>query len=159
LRVMVRVSPRCSTSSRSAEHLVLNSVAQRLDLPYSSFSQSISPRLVHRILGLQRKRCDLDIEMTAARADHLIRPPHHTHRGLERAPRRVLERLARREHRLFAHHARTFDFFDVVQRIRDNPVAAAKLNRLRSLIRNTDRILEDPFALLRPRILWRGLRE
>src|SRR5215471_487106 len=53
-----------------------------------------SSNLVNGVLGLESEGRDLDVELSSARADHLIRAPHHTHGGLERAPGRILERLA-----------------------------------------------------------------
>jgi hypothetical protein len=49
---------------------------------------SWAPRFwsINCISGLQRKRRDLDVELAAARAGHLIGAAHHTRRGLQRAP-------------------------------------------------------------------------
>jgi hypothetical protein len=47
--------------------------------------------LMHRVARLQREGRNLDIKLLAARTDHLISAAHRAHRGLERAPRRVLE--------------------------------------------------------------------
>src|ERR1039457_6895950 len=91
---------------------------------------------IHRVSRLQRKRRDLDIELAPVRAHHLIRTVHHPHGSLKRAPRRVFERFARRQYGLLADHPRTRNFFDVVQRIGNDPVAAQKLHGRRPLIRN-----------------------
>src|SRR5215467_219157 len=83
-----------------------------------------SSNLVNGVLGLESEGRDLDVELSSARADHLIRAPHHTHGGLERAPGRILERLASPQHRLLANHSRPSDFFRVFHPIRDDPVPA-----------------------------------
>lgn len=45
------------------------------------------PHLMNGIAGFQRERRDLDIELLAAGADHLISAVHHSRRRLERTPR------------------------------------------------------------------------
>jgi len=48
--------------------------------------------------------------------------------GFERAPGGVFEGLAGRQHRLFTDDAGAFHFFDVVQSVGDDPVAAEELD-------------------------------
>ena len=50
------------------------------------FCVGVTGKLVNCVAGLQTKGCDLDVELSSVRADHLIRAPHHAHGGLERAP-------------------------------------------------------------------------
>ena len=110
------------------------------------------------VARFQREGRDLDVEPFAARADHLVSTPHYTGGGLEGAPGRVLERLAGRQDGLLADHARPFYFFDVLQGIGDDPVAADELYRVASLVCDADGVLENPFALQRPGIFGRVSR-
>src|SRR5258708_29508337 len=95
---------------------------------------------------------DLDVELGPVWPRHLIGPVHRTRGGLERAPRRVFERVARRKNWRLTHHARAFDFVDMVQRVGDDPVPADELHRLGALIRDANRVLEYPCALKRLRV-------
>jgi hypothetical protein len=65
---------------------------------------------------------------------------HHTGRSFERTPRRVFERLALRQNWLLSHNPRALHFFCVIEGVRDDPMAAEKLNRFAALIRYADRI-------------------
>jgi hypothetical protein len=103
--------------------------------------------------GFQSEGSDLDVELVPASPNHMIDAAHHTRGCFQRAPRRILERLARCENWLLSHHTWTFDFFDVLQGIGDNPVPAEKLNGLGTLIRNTDGVLEYPRVLSLKRVL------
>src|SRR5207247_353820 len=94
--------------------------------------------LVNGLFGAQRERGDLDVELISARAEHLIGAAHHAGRCGKGAPRGVFVRLARRQHRLLAHHTWTLYLFDVFQAIGDDPVPADQLDRLGTLIRNAD---------------------
>ena len=77
---------------------------------------------------------DACIEAVAVACHHLIRPFHRPERRPERAAGGVLERLARREHRLFADDAVAADLFDVTVAVGDDPVAGHQpnLDHLRS---------------------------
>src|ERR1700730_15753559 len=106
--------------------------------------------LMNRVTSFQREGRDLDVELVPARAGHLIGAAHHTHGGLERAPRGILERFAWREDWLLANHPRSLYFLGVLHSVGDDPMAAEKLNRLGPLIRYADCVLEHPFVLERP---------
>src|ERR1017187_7817709 len=99
-------------------------------------------RSMNCVRGSQGEGRYLDVELVSARAGHLIGASHHARGSLERAPRRVLERLSRRKNRLLADHSRPPDFFDMVQRIGDDPMPGEELNRFGSLIRDAHRVFE-----------------
>ena len=79
-------------------------------------------------------------------------------RGLQRAPRGVLKRLAGPQHRLLADDARALDFLDVAGRVRDDPVTAEQLDRLLAFVGDADGVMEEPLVLERLRVLGRVLR-
>src|SRR5437762_11370999 len=85
--------------------------------PKSPSPQSQRPgsptRLMHRIWAVQRERRDIHVEVLAAARHHLIGAAHHAGPRLEQAARRVLERLAGRQIRLFAYHAFAHDILGV----------------------------------------------
>src|SRR5262249_32237895 len=60
---------------------------------------------------------------------------------------------------LFSHHPGSFHFFRMLQRIRDNPMPAAKLNCLGALIGQANGVLENPQTLKRLRIFSRVSRQ
>src|SRR5450755_1772345 len=67
--------------------------------------------LVDGVLGSQRERSDLDVELGSARAHHLVSPAHQAGGGLERAPRGVFERLAWTKNGLLTDYARSLHLF------------------------------------------------
>src|SRR3954471_1802155 len=101
-------------------------------------------RLVDGIGFVEREGGDFDVEVVAVLGDHLIRAAHHAGRGLQRAPRGVLERLARREDRLLADHTWALHFFGVAGRIGDHPVAAQKLDGLLALVGDAHCVMKKP---------------
>ena len=60
---------------------------------------------------------------------------------------RILKRFAGRQHGLLSDHAGPAHFFDVLQRVGDNPVAAEQLNGVRSLVGDANGVLKHPRAL------------
>jgi hypothetical protein len=123
-----------------------------------AFLAAIRASLVDRVRFLQRERRDFYLEMLAAARDHLIRPVHDALRGLETAPRRVLKRFARAEHRLLANHAFALDLFDVAGGVGDDPVTAEELHAFVPFVGDADRVNEAPLLLERLRVIGRVLR-
>src|ERR1019366_4043592 len=123
-----------------------------------TLNRGIRAPSMNRVAGSQREGRDLDVEVAPVGARHLIGAVHHARRRLQWAPRGVFERLPRRQHGLFTHHPGTSDFFRMVRRIGDHPVPVEKLNRAGALVGNPHRVLENPFAFQRPRVLRRVAR-
>src|SRR3954467_13325556 len=99
---------------------------------------------------VEREGRDFDVEGVAVLGAPLIRAAHHAGRGLQRAPRGVLERLTRREDRLLADDAGALYFFGVAGRVGDRPVGAEKLDGLLAFVGYTHRVMEKPVVLKRP---------
>src|ERR1051326_4997199 len=99
--------------------------------------------------AVEREGRDFDIEALALRRDHAVRAGHETRRGRERHPARVLERLSRLEHRLFADDAGPAHFLRSPHGIGDAPVTRLKLYRLRPAVDDLDGIGPEILALVR----------
>ncbi len=114
---------------------------------------------MHDLTCAEGERGDLDFEGIAIGAHHLIRSAHRAGGSFERAPRRIFERFAGREHGLFADYAQALHFVDVLQRVGDGPVAADQLDGFLALIRDTNGVFEYPLIQLGARVLGRVARE
>jgi hypothetical protein len=97
----------------------------------------------------QGKRCDCRVEPLSTGGDHLICAVHGAKRGAERAARRVVEGLPRREHGLLADHARSPDLLDLAIAIGDDPVTGDQLCGLGAEVRDLDGVEEEPLVILR----------
>ena len=91
--------------------------AEKNDFCASQRSLRLIVSSVNGVGLVQREGRDLDVEVVAVLGDHLVGAAHHAGRGLQRAARGVLERLARTQHRLLADDARALDFLDVAGRV------------------------------------------
>src|SRR5438034_2100212 len=80
---------------------------------------------------------------------HEIRALHRADRGAQRAETGVLERLARREQRLFAHHARPFHPLHIAVGVGDDPLAADELAGLAADVRDPHAVGEEIVVLAR----------
>src|SRR3984957_14895501 len=98
--------------------------------------------LMNGVAGFQREGRDLDVEFFPAGAHHLVSTPHYSGGGLEGGPGGILEGVAGGKHGLLSNHARTFYFFNVLQGIGDDPMAADELYGIAALICNADCILK-----------------
>src|SRR5450755_2719138 len=67
--------------------------------------------LMDGVLGSQREWSDLDVELSSARAHHLVSSAHQAGGGFQRAPRGVFERLAWTENGLLTDYARSLHLF------------------------------------------------
>jgi len=105
-----------------------------------------SKTLLNAVRGAECERRDLDIELLAAGRSHLKRAVHASGGRFQRAPRRVLERCARPEHRLLAHDSGTLHFAETAETIGDDPMAAEELNGIAAEIRDANSVFEYPFA-------------
>src|SRR5450755_582811 len=110
---------------------------------------------VDAISRLEGKWRDVDIEPSSVRPNHLIGAVHHSHGGLQRAPGRIFERLSRRQGGLLSDDPGSINLFDVVERIRNDPMPAKKLNGFGPFVGNAHRILEHPLVVQWPRVLRR----
>src|SRR5688572_25328702 len=115
-------------------------------------------RLVHRPRLAQLEALALRIEARAILANHLVRALHRSERSIERAPRRVLERLAGLEHRLLADHSGSAHLFHLAGAVADDPVARDQLAAAIALVVQPDRVQEEPLAVTRVGVLGRITR-
>src|SRR5262249_3317803 len=79
-------------------------------------------------------------------------------RRVERTPGRVFERVARLEHGLLAHDARSADLFDLARAVADDPVAREQLAGALALVAQPDRVEEEPLAVSGVGVLCRITR-
>ena len=99
---------------------------------------------MNRVRFAQRERSDLNLELVAVWGDQLVGSVHGAERCLQGAARRVFERLPRLEGWLLTHDTEATDFFEVAVGVRDDPVAADQLNRVRPFVGYLDRVQEEP---------------
>src|SRR5919112_1562032 len=111
-----------------------------------------------RIGFAEGERRNLRVESFSALCDHLVRSLHYSEGGAERAPGRVLERLARIERGLLADDAGPANLLDVSGAILDEPVARKELYRFCPLVGNRDRVEEEPLVLRGVGLVRRVLR-
>src|SRR5688572_20254228 len=103
--------------------------------------------LVQRVWHSERERRDDGVETLAPGRDHLVAPLHRADRGFQRTVAGVFEGPARRQHRLFADHARALDALDLTVRVGDDPFPRDELCRLAAAVRDADVVLEQVRSL------------
>ena len=99
-----------------------------------------------RVGFAERERRDLRVEALASLGHHLVGAFHQPEGRGQRAAGGVLERLARLEDRLLADDTRAADLFDFVFRVGDDPVPRQQLDGLAAVVRDRDRIEEEPLV-------------
>ena len=82
-------------------------------------------------------------------APHLVVAFHRTEGGRQRATRRVLERIAGMDCRLFADDTVSPNFFDSPSAITNHPMAAQQLHGLGAFVRNANGVQEKPPTVCR----------
>src|SRR5437879_9796121 len=100
-----------------------------------------------RVRFLQPEQRYLDVIGFLLVVNQLIGSAHRAERRFQLAPRRVLEALARLQHRLLADDPRPANFLYFSESVGDNPVTADKLDRVASFVREADRVEERPLIL------------
>jgi len=100
--------------------------------------------LVNRSRLDQLKEARLRFKVCSVGALHVETPGHRSEGRWEWASRGVFEGLARGQRRLFADHAWTMNFFCVAGAVDDRPMTIEELDGRVALVRNMDRVEEEP---------------
>jgi len=104
---------------------------------------------VDRVRLAQLEEANLRLEARSVFATHLVGPRHRAEGRREGAARGVFEGLPGVQDRLLAHHSRAVHLFGLSSGIEDQPVAVGQLDLLIRLVRDRDRVEEEPAALAR----------
>ena len=84
--------------------------------------------------AIEGKRGDFHVETVPGAGFHLIGTDHNAGRCRKRRAAGVFERLAGRQHGLFADHAVALHFLDITQGIGDPPMPGQQLNRFLAVV-------------------------
>src|SRR5215470_7421933 len=145
-RISVRTAASASSREGRVSPVASEAISPFFKILFMSFP-SVEPALEAGCV--ERKGRDLNVEVLAGLAHHLVGAAHEARGRGERRARSVLERMARAQHWRLADHAGAPDLLEPPQGVGDLPVAAAQLHRQIALVLDADLIGPDKVRFFR----------